>query len=104
MLRVCYSTLLLVVILVCRYADLWQATGDNAVITIRPTITQTLVRFKGVVQVRDADWRGKRGNGREDMVWATREEGRRGKRGRLAIMQTQVRFKGVVQVREQGLG
>ena len=30
---------------------------------------------------------------------ATREEGRRGKRGRLAIMQTQVRFKGVVQVR-----
>lgn len=59
----------------CRYADLWQATGDNAVITIRPTITQTLVRFKGVVQVRAVDRMGERGNGREEMVWEAREEG-----------------------------
>ncbi len=33
-----------------RYTGLWERTGENAVITIRPTIMQTLVRFKGVVQ------------------------------------------------------
>ena len=35
-----------------RYSALWERTGDHAVITIRPTIAQTLLRFKGVVQVR----------------------------------------------------
>lgn len=33
-----------------RYSNLWEMTGDHAVMSIRPTITQTLVRFKGVVQ------------------------------------------------------
>lgn len=33
-----------------RYVHLWERTGDHAVITIRPTILQTLLRFRGVVQ------------------------------------------------------
>jgi hypothetical protein len=33
-----------------RYTSLWETTGDHAVLAIRPTISQTMIRFKGVVQ------------------------------------------------------
>ncbi|GAX74447.1 hypothetical protein CEUSTIGMA_g1896.t1 [Chlamydomonas eustigma] len=33
-----------------KYTGLWERTGEHAVISIRPTVAQTLLRFKGVVQ------------------------------------------------------
>ena len=33
-----------------RYSSLWLRSGDNEVLSIRPSITQTMVRFRGVVK------------------------------------------------------
>ena len=62
-----------------RYTGLWERTGDNAVITIRPTVAQTLLRFKGVVQVQGREGgAGRRGgmDGKASLGKVVEEEGR----------------------------